>query len=117
MKHSVVFIALVLVSLLAGGTAGRVLSQPSASQMSQTFERGDLIEIITKDQKYFHVEYLSQDTNTVSGRSDGEVIKVATSDIKEIRYRSISAGRTISGIVLGAIAVIGLGAIIVFSAL
>ena len=104
---------LLTLSFVTGCATDRVLTQPSQSDVAKKVQVGDQIQVITQDQKFWEIKVTSRDNNSISGTQDGKPVSIAIKNIKEIRYRSVSAGKTLGATVLGSLALLGLGIVAV----
>ena len=99
---------------LLGCTTMRVMERPAPQQMQDRLEVGDEVLIIADGNRHYALRITALEDDALLGRDKNQQqFRVHYAAIESIEYRSISAGRTISGVLIGALAVVGLGAIIV----
>lgn len=103
---------------LLGCTTMRVMESPAPQQIRDLLEVGDEVVILADGNRNYALKITALENDALLGRDKNQQqFRVHYNAIQSIEYRAVSAGRTISGVLLGALALVGLGAIIVIGAL
>jgi hypothetical protein len=88
------------------------MDRPTAREIGRQLDPGDRIELITRDHRFYAMTLTKIARDHVEGRVEGELVRIPVEEIQQIRHQEISVAQTLGAGILGYLALIGIGAII-----